>query len=80
MRNNVNHIISGIDTGLKNFDFQMGNLGSFQPADEFFGLAAEHRTANDFNPAFFGISDIGFDKHWYSSLFAIFLRITKLTA
>jgi len=28
-----------------------GELGSFQSSDQFFGLAGEHGTADDFNPS-----------------------------
>jgi hypothetical protein len=33
--------------GLK-FLLLLGELGAFEPSDEFFGLARKHRTANDF--------------------------------
>jgi hypothetical protein len=50
--------------GLK-FLLLLGELGAFEPSDEFFGLARKHRTANDFNPSklFFMIYRI-FEKHF----------------
>ncbi len=43
--------IAGIDFGLEDFDTEIGELGAFEPADEFLGLAGKHGTADDFDPA-----------------------------
>ena len=43
--------VEGIDGRLEDFYLLLGKLGTAQTADEFLGLAGEHRTAHDFNTA-----------------------------
>jgi hypothetical protein len=41
--------VAAVDHGLENLDFLASDLGPLYSAQKFFGLAAEHAAANDFN-------------------------------
>ena len=57
--------ITLIDGRLENLDFLLGELGAFEPADQFFRLAGEHGAADDFDAArFFCV----FQKHFLTLL------------
>ena len=48
--------ITLIDGRLENLDFLLGELGAFEPADQFFRLARKHGAADYLDAArFFGI-------------------------
>ena len=64
MRHHVLFGIACVDGQFGYFYALAGELGSFQSSDQFFGLAGEHGTLNDFNPSSahhfpvsFGLSD-----------------------
>jgi hypothetical protein len=40
-----------VDARLKNLDLEFADLGTFETAHEFFGFAAEHTAADDFDGA-----------------------------
>ena len=46
---NVIRAVAAVDQRLKNLDLLARNLGALYPAQEFFGLPAEHAAANDFD-------------------------------
>src|SRR4051812_43520144 len=51
VRDDVVVSIALVDAGLEDLDTLTRDLGAAQAADEFFALAAEHRTANHFDPS-----------------------------
>ena len=51
MRHHVLFGIACVDGRFEYFYALAGELGSFQSSDQFFGLAGEHGTADDFNPS-----------------------------
>jgi hypothetical protein len=56
-------IIAYIDGGFEDLGFKVGDTRPFKPAYQFLGLAAEHGTANHFNPAAAFTGKMGFNKH-----------------
>jgi hypothetical protein len=46
----LDRVIAVVNTGLEDLDDLAGDYGSFNPANEFFGFAAKHAAADNFNP------------------------------
>jgi hypothetical protein len=74
----IGFVVTNIGGWFVNFYPQIGYFSAFQPTNELFGLATEHGTAYHFNPAFLGISYVGFYKHGAGKAFTLFLRSTKI--
>ena len=66
--------VADVDAGLEDFYPLVGELCAFEAADQLFGFAREHRTADHFDPALAaGI----FQKHVVCAVFS-FRRVAKL--
>src|SRR5690606_7900118 len=65
-------IVADVHQGFEDFHLLFGDLGPFQPSDEFFGLAREHGTADDLYPSkLFLWVDRVFEKHTVCGLVVV---------
>lgn len=63
VRYNFGFVVTHIIGRLKNLHLLVGNFGTLQSADEFFGFTGKHATADHFNPACPLLAYIRFGEH-----------------
>ena len=56
-------VVTRIQAGFKNLHFKIGNFCAAQAADQFFGLAGKHTTADNLYPAGTLTLEMWFEKH-----------------